>query len=325
MDRIDVKCGFECNNRCRFCVQGDKRYEYGNKSTDEIKQTLAEGRKDADQIVFTGGEVTIRPDFPELVAHAKSLGFKVIQLQSNGRALASMEYARKVRDAGITEFSPAIHGPNPEIHDYLVNAPGAFKQTVKGVLNAKQLGLPVILNSVITLVNYRHLPAMARLFVSLHVDQYQFAFVHALGSAAKNWDEIVPRFRDIEPFVKEGLQVGIDAGVRVMTEAIPLCILSGYERYAAEFIIPRTKVFDANWTVDDYTKFRITEGKAKAESCRSCRHDPYCEGPWREYPERFGFEEFVPVPKPGASAPAPTEDLAGGKQEPDQGASHHKR
>ena len=21
--------------------------------------------------------------------------------------------------------------------------------------------------------------------------------------------------------------------------------------------------------------------------------DPYCEGPWREYPEHFGWDEFV--------------------------------
>ena len=31
--RIDVKVGFQCNNRCRFCVQGDKRDECDDKST----------------------------------------------------------------------------------------------------------------------------------------------------------------------------------------------------------------------------------------------------------------------------------------------------
>lgn len=57
--RTDLKTGFSCNNRCAFCVQGEKRSEYTDKSTDEVKALLAQGREDADGVVFTGGEVTI--------------------------------------------------------------------------------------------------------------------------------------------------------------------------------------------------------------------------------------------------------------------------
>ena len=158
MERVDIKCGFDCNNRCRFCVQGDKRYEYPGKTTEEMKVVLADARKDTDSLVFTGGEVTIRKDFPELVAFAKSLAFRKIQVQTNGRMLASRAYCEKLIEAGANEFSPAIHGHRPELHDWLTNAPGAFVQTVKGVKNLKDLGQTVILNSVITRPNYRHLP-----------------------------------------------------------------------------------------------------------------------------------------------------------------------
>ena len=44
MERVDVKTGFNCNNRCRFCVQGDKRDLYGNKDTDEVKKVLEAAR-----------------------------------------------------------------------------------------------------------------------------------------------------------------------------------------------------------------------------------------------------------------------------------------
>jgi len=297
MERVDVKCGFNCNNKCLFCVQGDKRYDYPDKSTVEVKKILDGAREDADSIVFTGGEVTVRKDFPELVAHAKTLGFRVIQIQTNGRAFASMPYAEKIVEAGGNEFSPAIHGHTPELHDYLVNAKGAFKQTVKGIQNLKALGQPVIMNSVITRPNYRHLPDTARLFVALKVDQFQFAFVHALGSAEKFFDQIVPRKPLVEPYVKRGLTIGIKGGLRVMTEAIPYCFMRGFEPYVAEKYIPRTKIIDADWVVDDYTDYRWNEGKSKGEPCKECAYIDECEGPWREYPEHFGWSEFKPIEK----------------------------
>jgi hypothetical protein len=79
-----------------------------------------------------------------------------------------------------------------------------------------------------------------------------------------------------------------------MAEAVPLCILRGRESYAAEWIIPDAAVFDAEGTIDDYRAFRLGEGKAKGPRCRSCLLDSVCEGPWREYPERFGWTEFEP-------------------------------
>ena len=31
------------------------------------------------------------------------------------------------------------------------------------------------------------------------------------------------------------------------------------------------------------------------EVCHGCRYERECEGPWREYPEHFGWGEFVAV------------------------------
>jgi MoaA/NifB/PqqE/SkfB family radical SAM enzyme len=293
--RIDVKTGFRCNNRCWFCVQGDKRFQFGDKTTSEIKALLAEGRRDADEVVFTGGEVTIRKDLPELVRYARQRGFRVIQIQTNGRMLSHRPLVEELVEAGVTEFGPALHGHTAEIHDALTRSPGSFRQTVKGVRNVTSMGLPVVMNSVITKANFRGLPELAKLFVALEVTQYQFAFVHPLGTAADNFRQIVPRLSEIQPYVLRGLDIGVQAGVRCMTEAVPLCFLPGMVDFAAEAIIPRTKIFDAKMVVDDYTEFRLQEGKAKGDVCDRCLLDDRCEGPWREYPEHYGWDEFEPV------------------------------
>jgi len=290
--RVDIKTGWLCNNRCSFCVQGNKREVHGNKETAEVLALLEEARKDSDSIVFTGGEVTIRKDILDIVRHAKDLGYRVIQIQTNGRVLAYKKACEDLVEAGATEFSPALHGHVPALHDYLTRSKGSFVQTVKAIRNIHAMGKPLLTNTVITRSNYRHLPDIASLLVALGVDQFQFAFVHPIGTAGELFSSIVPRFGLIEPYVKEGLDKGLESGRTVMTEAIPYCFMTGYEVYVAERIIPRTKIFEGHVTIDDYTEHRLTEGKAKGDVCRECAFDSICEGPWREYPEHFGWDEF---------------------------------
>lgn len=295
MQRIDLKTGFLCNNNCSFCVQGHKK-KFGNKESDELKRYIKKSAEDGCVgIVFTGGEPTIRPDILELVKYAKKSGFKSIQIQSNGRRFAYVDFCKQIISVGANEFSPALHGHIPELHDHLTGANGAFSQTIRGIINLKRLNQLVITNTVITKSNYRHLPDIAKLLVKLKVDQFQFAFVHALGNAAENFDSVVPRKSLVEPYVKKALDIGINAGIRVMTEGIPYCFMKGYEKYIAEEIIPDTKIFDLDNVIEDYSKLRFEEGKKRGPNCKKCKYFAKCEGPWREYPEKFGWKEFRPI------------------------------
>jgi pyruvate-formate lyase-activating enzyme len=295
-DRIDLKVGFACNNHCLFCVQGDKRVRFSPKPTEELREVLRQERSRVRAVVFTGGEPTVRKDLPELVAYAQELGYSTIQIQTNGRMFAHRGYVQRLVECGANEFSPALHGHIPALHDYLTSAPGAFAQTVTGIRNVKALGQFVLTNTVVTRSNYRHLPEIARLLVSLGVDQFQLAFVHPVGTAGTEFDRVVPRMDLAGPYLAAALQVGLDAGRRVMTEAVPPCILPGHERCVAENYIPRTAIYDAEGTIADYTQYRRDEGKLKGPECPTCSHFEECEGPWREYPERYGWSEFRPVP-----------------------------
>mgnify|MGYP001592433940 CR=1 FL=1 len=295
-ERVDLKVGFRCNNYCKFCVQGDKRETFASKSFAELKASLAEGRRTgADGIVITGGEPTLHKEIAEIARSARAAGFKTVQVQSNGRTFCYEKFCRRLIEAGVTEFAPSLHGSRPEIHDFLTGALGSFLQTVSGMRNLRRLGQRVITNTVITKANYRDLPDIARLLVTLGVSQYQFAFMHMGGRAAENKDWLVARKAVIEPWVKRALDVGIKAGRRVMTEAIPYCLMRGYEEHVAESIIPQTMIFDAESVVADYTRARRDEGKAKGPRCCECARFSECEGPWREYPEMFGWDEFEPL------------------------------
>lgn len=295
MKRVDLKTGFLCNNNCLFCVQADKK-KLGNRPTEDIKKDLKEARRTCEEVVLTGGEVTIRNDLLEIVRYAKKLGYTRIQLQSNARMLAYKSLCEDVIKAGANEFSPALHGHTPEIHDYLTQSKGSFSQTVQAIKNLKQLNQYVITNSVVAKANYRYLPDLARLFVKLKVDQFQFAFPHAMGNAEKNFEQVIPFVSLAAPYIHKGLQIGIDAGISVMAEAMPFCVMKGYEKYTSERFIPHSEIRDIDGFVDDFGSVRKNMGKMKFPKCEKCRYDKICEGPWREYPEKRGSEEFQPVP-----------------------------
>ncbi|MBD3359224.1 MAG: radical SAM protein [Candidatus Buchananbacteria bacterium] len=298
MSRVDIKIGFACNNMCQFCVQGDKRFKFKNRTLNEIKKALKTANAQGSQgVVFTGGEPTLHDNILEAVKYANDLGFQSIQLQTNGRMLAYFGFCQKLIKAGINEFSPALHASIPQIHDELTSSPGAWEQVVQGIKNLKLLNQFVLTNTVITSKNYKDLPALAKLFIDLGVDQFQFAFVHILGSAAQHKDWLVPQKSEIMPYVKKGLDVGIKANKRVMTEAIPYCLMTGYEDYIAEKIMPETQVVDAEGVIASYAKYRHTEGKVKSKECETCKYFKICEGPWKEYPEIYGWNEFIPIKK----------------------------
>jgi len=298
MQRVDIKIGFQCNNRCKFCVQGDKRDYMSAKDKKEVENSLKEAYgQGKNEVVFTGGEPTLHPHFLDFVSYAKELGFEGIQIQTNGRMFSYNNFCLKTIKAGATQFSPAVHGPNPKIHDFLTSVKGSFEQTVQGIKNLKKLNQYVLTNTVITSTNAQYLPQIAKLLVDLDVNQYQFAFIHISGRAAENKDWIVPQKSKIIKYVKKGLDIGIKANRKVMTEAIPYCLMQGYENYIAEEVIPPSVVYDAGFVVEDYEKYRKNKGKAKGPNCSKCKYNKICEGPWKEYPEIFGWEEFKPIIK----------------------------
>jgi len=297
MIRLDIKTNFSCNNRCRFCSQGNKRNMYADRTAKEIQKALRKARKNCDEVVFTGGEPTIRKDIIELVGFARKLKYKVIQMQSNGRMFHYGEFCDDLIGAGVTEFSVSVHGHNAELHDYLTCSKGCFSQVISGIENLKARNQAVMTNTVITKPNYRFLPDIARLLASLRVKQFQLSFVYPVGRAEENFESIVPKMSLTAPYIKKGLDIGIEAGIRVMSECVPYCIMDGYENYIAEEVIPIAKVDAADEIIDNFTEFRRKVIRSKGPECPKCIYYDSCECTCRGYTEHFGWNEFRPIKK----------------------------
>lgn len=300
--KADIKLGYTCNNHCIHCVIADQRDRArqlrGNtdRSTAEFLRELADAKARAlTDIVFTGGEPTIRKDLPLLMEQARALGFH-LHVQTNGRMLAYRPRAERLAAFGAT-WVIALHGPTAEIHDRVTEVEGSFAQTIAGIRNLRDLRQRVVGKVVLSKVNHATLPELVQTFLDNDVRLVNVAFPHALGSARERFEEVVPRYSDVLPHVRRAIERHSRHAL-LYFEAIPLCLMRGHEKHVAEYACGALRRPAVHKQLDmetrDWAEAR-REQKAKFPQCARCVHDAVCEGPWREYPEQFGSEEFVPV------------------------------
>lgn len=113
-----------CNLRCPVCfaTAGTTGYVY-EPTKEEIRKMLVNLRSNrpvpATALQFSGGEPTIRKDLPELVMMAKELGFRHVEVNTNGLRLAqSVDYCRTLKEAGVSTIYLQFDGVTPDVYEF---------------------------------------------------------------------------------------------------------------------------------------------------------------------------------------------------------------
>jgi MoaA/NifB/PqqE/SkfB family radical SAM enzyme len=302
LKEINIAGSFSCNNNCIFCCEGDNDHKK-DISSDEIKKKLIFAKKNnTSRVVFMGGEPTIRPDLVNLVRYAKKeLHFKEVFIISNGRMFSYEKFAKQIVDAGVDTVLFSLVGSNSKIHDAQTRVLGSFNQLIAGVKNIKKYSNVIIgFNTTINKYNYKDLPNLANLVTSfLEPDRgfFEFIFVHPCGNALKYFDDVVPRVKDVVPYLKKAIDIGKKAKIKVMAEAIPFCYMHNYEEFVTELQMSREREkYHPYDDICDLNSSRVAVAKRKADFCKKCIFDLLCEGLWKNYANHFGFDELKPIP-----------------------------
>lgn len=292
--------GYQCNNRCRFCIDSNKR-KFAAKSTKQVISQMKDAKEaGSTYLELIGGEETIRPDFISLVRKAKQLGFAEIVMATNGRMLAYKDYAKKIVDAGITSVIFSIHGNNGRVHDYLTRVSGSFKQLLEGLGNLRRTGFDRIgSNTTIVKQNYRLLPQIGECILAQGIKISEFIFVDpTYGGAFNDFEALVPRISKVGPWMRKCLDL-----VRGKPDFcwhvryVPLCYFDGYEDQISE-IYERsafhTRHFAPDFVNMDAELSRANISRVKTDRCSHCKKFTLCEGIWKEYYRRYGDNELIP-------------------------------
>jgi len=298
--------GYRCNNRCRFCMEANKR-DLPMRTTLEIEQEMVGARqRGTDYIELIGGEMTIRPDIVRLIKSAKKLGFSTIMMSTNGRMYSYPELTEAILKAGLNSFVFSIHGHTKELHDWLTRVPGSFDQLKHGVKNvqriSKKLGLNINIGSNTTIVkqNYRFLPQIGEYIRRLGIGNSEFIFVDCNeGGAYDHFYEFVPKISKIADYVHKCLDIGKrDRLKHWHVRYVPLCYIQDYLGQISE--LQDVAIFHTEHIAPDFYNPNVEEGRrlvgrTKTRKCKSCKLYAQCEGIWKVYLEGYGDKELKPV------------------------------
>lgn len=132
----------ECNLKCKHCYSQSVDSPHPTElSTAEAKRLISEiAEAGAHLLIMDGGEPLMRPDIYDLVRHARTAGLTTV-MGTNG-TLITAEVADKLVDAGIQALAISLDGADAETHDAFRGVEGAWEQTLRGIDQVRQAGIP---------------------------------------------------------------------------------------------------------------------------------------------------------------------------------------
>jgi His-Xaa-Ser system radical SAM maturase HxsC len=253
-----------CNHYCLMCSQPPRDVDDAW-ILREIKDALSLIDKRTRTMGFTGGEPLLNwPDFIAVLALCRDvLPETAIHVLSNGRAFASTEIVdawSRVRHPNLMVGIP-IYSAVDTVHDYVVQANGAFDETVLGVLKLKDKGQRVEIRVVL------HAITAPRLFATTQwlarnlpfVDHVALMGLENTGFAIANDHLLWIDPLDYKEQLAQSVEVLTASKVRVSVYNLPRCVL---DRSVWRF---------ARQSISDWKN-------AFVEECETCDEKPRCSG-----------------------------------------------
>jgi radical SAM protein len=131
-------------------------------------------------LVLTGGDPLKRGDLFELVRYAVAAGLQVA-LTPSATPLATREALRAAKDAGVRRLGISLDGADARTHDAFRGWQGSFDRTLNMLADARDLGLPVQINTTITCGNLKQIDSMAHFLNTQGIEMWSVFFLVPVG------------------------------------------------------------------------------------------------------------------------------------------------
>lgn len=184
-----------CNNYCLMCSQPPKDID-DSWIIDEVLMAIPLIDPSTRNINITGGEPTLLGnDLLRIIRLAKSyLPRTALHILSNGRRFSDRNFTADYAEINHPDIMVGIplYSDLSTIHDYVVQADGAFDETIKGILRLKEQRQAVEIRVVVHKQTCERLPQLAE-FIARNltfVDQVVFMGLEMTGFTRANIDSL---------------------------------------------------------------------------------------------------------------------------------------
>ena len=316
---LEFFVNYACNAKCPFCFNppdATPELDRGLPLPELARRLLLGWREGYRAVKFIGGEVTVRDDLPQILGLARKIGYRSIQVTTNGIRMADPAYTRTLVRLGVDRVRFSIHGHTPELHDALVAVPGALAKIERAAKTLKALGVAVGVNYVLNKVNAAAFPdTLEWLYGTFGSDDVIVYFIRYQGFGAL-------------PANKELLKLTFSQAVGPVREGFARLRARSVKRFPqlihfAPCVAPELAPYMLDWTKDpagsgqgNTPEDRVTlpdgsgglileitnSGKRPVSACAACALKDRCLGIEENYANEFGEAEFLPVLREEAPA-----------------------
>ena len=218
-----------CDNYCLMCSQPPK-----SANDDWILEELFDVIRLLDEQTggfgFTGGEPTLNDRFVELLKLCNDrLPDAAIHVLSNGRRFSAPSFAERWASIAHRDLMVGIpvYSDISSIHDHVVQADGAYNETIRGILNLKRLKQRVEIRVVLHQRTFERLPELARFITRnlLFVDHVALMGLEISGFTRANLDQLWIDPIDYQNELYDAVSTLDAFGIRTSIYNLQLCLL----------------------------------------------------------------------------------------------------
>ena len=293
--RLSLRLTANCDLDCGHCTARDLR-GIADKSASRAVIALHEGRlAGCDELVILRGEAALRQDLRAILDQARRMGYRFIQLQTNGHALATVPWRQEVISR-VDAFEVQLLAADEATHDSLSGVAGSFKPTLAATQALARSGKQLLVTIPLLRGNLRSLGAVVALAHKLGARRVQFNFPRPVELTDRVELSQVPRLALAAQALRPAALAALKNGVTVTTEAVPACLLPEELRSStdAREDFTRHRVDDLRVLHESADEVRATQ-RPLPPPCRGCAARDRCGRTWALYLELFGSGELRPV------------------------------
>ena len=178
-----VELTSRCNERCLHCYAESGPDRNDTLSFEEVRDAIRQARKlGSPTLQFTGGDPLMHPDLVALVDEARRLGYKDVEIYTNGLLLNDALLKKLLPYAPRFAFS--LYSHDPGTHDRITHTPGSFGRTFSAIERVKKAGLEARIGVTIMSENQGHEQAIvdfAKAEFGMELEQINFDTVKTVG------------------------------------------------------------------------------------------------------------------------------------------------
>lgn len=173
-----------CSLACRHCraeaTLTPHEWELTHAESKTLLRQIAAFNRPLPHLILTGGDPLRRVDLYDLIDEARRLQL-IVSITPSATPGLTPDVLTRLREHEIESIGLSLDGSNAVKHEAVRGVEGCFDWTMRAVRAAKDLGLPIQINTLVSQETAEDLQQIYELLKGLHIARWSLFFLISVG------------------------------------------------------------------------------------------------------------------------------------------------